>query len=190
MTPHLGAKKTKCPLWVEKNNHQCFDCDGVDSIEHYASCPFQWKVLAHKFRMSMFPCSLPRFIGGYAVELDEKVFHAVHMYAVMSAFNSRKHAGIASGTGAIEALIWNGHSTAQLYHRGLEKRYKSIISRTNAGTLHSPPPRQLFQSHMRTPIGPRSASGPINFTSADDIDSCPRWLGIPTTIDPDSDLDA
>ena len=104
----------------------CFDCDGVDSIEHYASCPFQWKVFADKFRTSMFPCSLPRFIGGYAVELDEKVFHAVHMYAVMSAFNSRKHAGIASGTDAIEALIWNGHRTAQLYHRGLEKRYKSI----------------------------------------------------------------
>ena len=128
------------------------------------------------------------------------VFHAAHMYAVMVAHNSRKHSGIITGPDEMQALVWQGHRVAQLHHKGLEKRYKSIwhnasssnphISRTNAGTLHSPPPRQLFQSHMRTSIRPGSASGNINFTSADHIDSCPRWLGIPTTIDPDSDLDA
>ena len=65
-------------------------------------------------------------------------------------------------------------------------------SRSNVGALRSHPriQRQMYHSSMRTPIGPRPPSGPITFTSADHIDSCPSWLGIPTAIDPDSDLDA
>ena len=69
---------------------------------------------------------LEKILGLYALELDDKVFHAVHMFAVMSAYNSRKHAQIITDEDAVFNLIWEGHRTAQFYHKGLEKRYKGI----------------------------------------------------------------
>jgi hypothetical protein len=66
----------------------------------------------------------------------------------------------------------------------------SHIPRSNVGALRSHPRRQLYQSNIRTHTGPRAPSGPIRFTSAEHIDFCPSWLGIPAAIEPDSDLDA
>ena len=121
----------------------CSDCNGEDSLEHYAVCEYQWVVFVDKFKTSVFPQSLARFLGICAIDLNDRVFHAAHMYAVMVAHNSRKHSGIIIGPDEMQALVWQGHRVAQLHHKGLEKRYKSIwhnatsssphISRTNAG---------------------------------------------------------
>ena len=100
----------------------------MDSLEHYASCPFQWQVFAQRFRKSSLPRSLIRFVGLLADSLDDKVFHSVHMFAVMSAYNSRKHARVITEEETVGALIWEGHRTAQLYHRGLVNRYNGILT--------------------------------------------------------------
>ena len=77
-------------------------------------------------------------MGLYALELDDKVFHAVHMFAVMSAYNSRKHAQIITDEDAVFNLIWEGHRTAQFYHKGLEKRYKGIWHNSNVRPNSTP----------------------------------------------------
>ena len=102
------------------------ECDGVDSLEHYAECVFHWRVFGDKVRKPSYPRCLTRFLGLLTESIDDRIFHAVHMYAVMSAYNSRKHSHMISDENAIEALIWEGHRTAQLYHKGLAKRYQDI----------------------------------------------------------------
>ena len=111
---------------IEKVCRLCLDCDGVDSLEHYAACTFQWSVFASKLQRSVFPNSLARFFGLLAYNTNDRVLHAVHMYAVYSAYNSRKKSGIITGPDAMSAIIWQGHRTAQLHHKGLEKRYKDL----------------------------------------------------------------
>ena len=101
----------------------CFECDGPDRLEHYAACPHQWRTFAKKFRKSVFPMSLPRFLGLYAATVEMKVIHATHMYAVLSAVNSRRAKQIISGPDEAEALVWQGHRTAQVYSKPLQKVY-------------------------------------------------------------------
>ena len=106
----------------------CVDGGSEDSLEHYAQCTFQWTVFAKFFRQPIFPVSMARFLGLQATSLDFKVFHAVHMYAVMRAHSSRKHSGYITGVSEVESLIYSGHRTAQLYHKGLRKRYREYAS--------------------------------------------------------------
>ena len=104
----------------------CSECQGFDSIEHYACCSYQWPVFGKKFRTSVFPMSLPRFLGVLAEEVDDMVFHACHMYAVQSAVRSRWKDQIITGPDAVEALIWQGHRTALALHSGLRRRYRNL----------------------------------------------------------------
>ena len=126
----LGNWKKRCqPNWATSARFQetgkpcllCSECDGLDSSEHYAKCLFQWRAFASQFPASVYQNSLPRFLGLLAESENDKVFHACHIYAVMSAFDSRKHAGIITDFDSVSKLIWQGHRTAQCNHKGLEK---------------------------------------------------------------------
>ena len=104
----------------------CNDCDGFDSIEHYACCIFAWKVYGSKFRKPIFPRSLVRFLGLSTDEIDDKVLYACHMYAVKFAVDFRRRAGTTSGPHQVGSLVWQGFKTASLHHKGLAKRFTEM----------------------------------------------------------------
>ena len=104
----------------------CTDCEGFDAIEHYACCTFQWRAFAAIFRKPVFPCSLARFLGLNAVHIEDKIFHACHMYAVYSAVNLRRREAHVSGHDQVKQLLMNGHRTACLWHKGLVNLYRGV----------------------------------------------------------------
>ena len=104
----------------------CFDCEGSDSLEHYSCCPYQWIVFSRKFRKSVYPQSIARFLGLNVSSDNDMIYHACHMYAVYSAYNSRKHSGTITGPESVEKLIWQGHRTAALFSDRVRKLYNSI----------------------------------------------------------------
>jgi hypothetical protein len=103
-------------------------CDGEDSLEHYAVCSFHWKVFSKRLRRSCHPYSICRFFGLEADTSDDMVFHVCHIYAVRRGVDIRHRVtgGAAGSDDQVEALVWNGHRTAALYHPGLAKRYSKI----------------------------------------------------------------
>ena len=104
------------------------DCDGTDSLEHYACCPLQWSVLANRFRKSITLLNLRRFLGLDVVEIDDKVFLACHMYAVKRMVEMRRHLPHDAIDNQFDALLWQRHRTASLYHAGLRRRHSNIYS--------------------------------------------------------------
>ena len=104
----------------------CIDCNGHDSLEHYATCIVQWRVFASKFKKSVFPCSIFRFLGLFASNTHDMVLHACHMYAVRNAVHVGHAHQCISDEDSVSKLIWQGHRTASLQHSGLRKRYNSI----------------------------------------------------------------
>ena len=102
----------------------CYDCNGDDRLEHYATCRFQWLVFGRLFKKSIFPMSLARFLGLYAEDVDLRCFHAVHMCAVYTAVNERRHSERITGEDEIHNLIGHGHKVAQTYGGNLKNRYR------------------------------------------------------------------
>ena len=115
---------------IENRCYICADCDGNDSLEHYACCPFSWASYAKRFRKPIVPLSLRRFLGRDANELDEKVFLACHMYAIRKTVDLRRHSAQDRCDNDFESVIWQGHRTASLYHKGLRARYSGIFKNT------------------------------------------------------------
>ena len=104
----------------------CSDCDGHDRIEHYAVCDFHWGVFVRRFKRPVVRNCMENFFGLVSDNLEDVILRVVHVYAVMMAYNNRKHAQRITGPEEIDSLIWNGHSVAQLYHAGLRKRYSEL----------------------------------------------------------------
>ena len=73
---------------------------------------------------------------------------------------------------------------------GAASRTTSHHSHSSVGALRSLPRNHAYRRNMHIPTGPLTPSRPVTFSRADHIDYCPSWLGIPTVIDPDSDLEA
>ena len=121
-TNHRFQGTGKCVL--------CDRCDGEDSLEHYAICSYQWRVFSNKLRRSCHPYTISRFFGLEADTIDDMVFYVCHIYAVRRGIDIRHR--VAGGTAAsddqVDALVWNGHRTAALYHRGLNRRYQRILA--------------------------------------------------------------
>ena len=107
----------------DKNCLLCSECQGNDSLEHYACCLFAWKTFSRKFRTSVFPCGMSRFLGLTTEDIDTKVLHACHMFAVKRAVDMRRREGTVSGPEQVNALIWQGYKTASMYHKGLAKKF-------------------------------------------------------------------
>jgi len=107
---------------LEKGCLLCSECRGIDSLDHYACCLFAWKTFSSKFRINVSPCSMSRFLGLNAEDIDTKVLHACHMFAVKRAVDMRRREGTASTPAQVNALIWQGYKTASMYHKGLAKK--------------------------------------------------------------------
>ena len=110
----------------------CWECEGHDRLEHYAACTYHWEVYGERFKRPLInrvPNTLVEFLGLKSFDLDEIITRMVHVYAVYSAYNSRKHAGKISGPDDMDDLIWSGHRTAQLVHSGLCNRYRNLYKR-------------------------------------------------------------
>ena len=62
---------TWCNAWCTSQRFQnkdgacwlCQDCQGPDSMEHYAECPYQWIVAMKKLNMQKQPSTLLQFLG-------------------------------------------------------------------------------------------------------------------------------
>eukprot|EP00973_Karenia_brevis_P014737 2012532-Karenia_brevis.AAC.1 len=124
---------TWCNAWCTKRRFQssgpcvlCQSCDGEDSLEHYAECPFQWQTLATKLRKPLHPQSLVRFLALAADDIEEATIQACHIYAVKRAVDIRRVGQEHTDTNDLQQLIWHGHRTAALYHSGLAKMYRKI----------------------------------------------------------------
>ena len=65
----------------------CFECNGKDSLEHYGTCVHQWRAFSRKFRKSIFPLDLNRFLGLHAESVDDEIRCTCNMYAVRNATN-------------------------------------------------------------------------------------------------------
>jgi len=65
---------------------------------------------------------MSRFLGLNAEDIDSKVLHACHMFAVKRAVDMRRREGTASTPAQVNALIWQGYKTASMYHKGLAKK--------------------------------------------------------------------
>ena len=102
----------------------CRDCSGCDSIEHYCTCQFAWRMFSECFRESVFPMTMSRTFGLNSRSIDMKIFHAVNLYAIYSATNfTRYECSNACSESDVKQLLWDGHRKAMLYHNGLRKRY-------------------------------------------------------------------
>ena len=100
-------------------------CGGYDGLEHYAVCPAHLQVQREKLRIIDDSPSLMNFFGLQANGLDCMVFRACHVYALKRAIDIQRannQAGSDDGK-SVASLIWDGHRTAALYHKGLAKRY-------------------------------------------------------------------
>lgn len=126
---------TWCNAWCTNKRFQgtgrcrlSTQCEGEDSLDHYAVCSCQWQAFSSKLKRSYRPDSIIHFFGLEAESTEDMVFHACHTYAVKRGVDIR-HRGINSPRDVdndVAGLIWNGHRTAALYHQGLAKRYLHI----------------------------------------------------------------
>ena len=124
----------------ENRCYLCVECVGEDSLEHYASCSFQWNVFASKFGRSVFPMTLPRFLGLYARDSEDAVKYACHMYAVRSAFNyQRFKIGTGASLSLVSVRIEAGYRTACLHCSGLSGRLAQIDPPPPCSGPYSPP---------------------------------------------------
>ena len=104
----------------------CIDCDGGDSLEHYACCPYQWLAFSRKLNRPEFPQSIARFFGLLSLDEKDSIFHSVHMFSVLSVLNQRRASDSICIPEDVTAMIWQGHRTASLHHSSLRKRYREI----------------------------------------------------------------
>ena len=75
------------------------------------------------FTLALFSDSL-----GFLVESKkDKIYHAVHMYAVLHAYNGRRAKQCISGPEAVDALIWQGLKIASLQLPSLRETYNEIL---------------------------------------------------------------
>ena len=98
------------------------ECDGEDSVEHYAVCKYQWNVFAAKLHRPNRPKSVCRSFALEEESADDMVFQVCLMYAVKRAVGTLRRER-STATHVYFKLIWQGHRTAALYHEGLAKRY-------------------------------------------------------------------
>ena len=74
----------------------CRDCTGDDSLDHYASCIFAWKIFSSLFREPLWPCTIDRFLGSRGDPLNLKIKHACFMYAMRYTTNHFRRSGSSS----------------------------------------------------------------------------------------------
>ena len=196
----------------------CRDCK--DMLGHYVECNILWSILHESFGGVFPPSKVSRLNYQHpsqqniiVISAAFEIYHALKIglrHIVDDSQATQRFAeiiriasklAVESRTSHANVLPehfneYSGTSFAQVSNTTKRfigpflRRSTAHIPRSNVGALHSLPRRQLYHSNMRTPIGPRTPTGPITFTRADHIDFCPSWLGIPTATDPDSDLDA
>ena len=127
---------TWCNGWCTEKRMQkspvrcylCLECDGEDSLEHYAVCTHHWFIFEQKLMRKRPHAPIASFFGFCAQTLEEYVFHACHVFAVKRATNIRRHqTGRMSGD-CLQELVWNGHRAAALHHQGLAWRYNRKFS--------------------------------------------------------------
>ena len=58
------------------------------------------------------------------VSFHELVLRACHVYATKRATDLLRNEDRVGSPASIERILWEGHRTVQLYHRGLSARYK------------------------------------------------------------------
>ena len=110
----------------------CFECDGNDSIEHYAECRYMWGAFVRKSRVCCYPQNLITFLGLCADDTHEIVLHSCLVYAVREAVHQRRRSQAISGFECIGDLIWQGFRIASIHHNGLRRRIHSIWSTSQA----------------------------------------------------------
>ena len=107
---------------VDKIWFICSECEGPDRLEHYAPCIWQWRMFALRFGKSVFPATMPRFLGLYANNTAERIVHCVHMYAVKFAVDHSRASGcIQCSHDKVASLIDEGYKTACTVEPKLKK---------------------------------------------------------------------
>ena len=104
----------------------CDLCTGVDSIEHYAVCPYMWVAASHKLRLSSAHGSLSRFFAVQPARSDDVIILAANIYAVLSVTNQHRASGTRCSSSDLPNKLWNAHRTLSLCHSGLRKRYMEL----------------------------------------------------------------
>ena len=129
---------TWCNAWCTNRRFQqkgrcqlCLECHGEDSLEHYACCNFHWDVFARKTKQPNISRSVQSFFVLSAQNEDEMVLQACHVYAVKRAVDHRRYDTGIRSLEWVQNLIWNGHCTAAMFHRGLARRYAAIHAVAN-----------------------------------------------------------
>eukprot|EP00973_Karenia_brevis_P089865 12399818-Karenia_brevis.AAC.1 len=122
-----------CNAWCTSRRFQgsgrcqlCIECQGEDSLEHYAVCKYHWNAFACKLKQASLPRSLRRFLCLDATNVDEMIFMACHVFAVKRAVDIRRRETGIMHAEFVERLIWNCHRTAAMYHPSLAKRYQNL----------------------------------------------------------------
>ena len=113
----------------QKKPRSCLLCDlctGVDSIEHYAVCPYMWAAAQYKLRISSAHVSLSRFFAVEPARSDDVVILAANTYAVLSVTNQQRAVDTRCSNRDLPSKIWDAHRTLSVTHSGLRKRYINV----------------------------------------------------------------
>jgi len=113
-----------------QSNHRvcyiCFECNGDDSIEHYATCSFMWNAFSQNYRACAWPQTLIRFLGLDTTRTEIFPFLACNMYSVMRATDIRRISQSISGPEDVKKLLFEHTRSAALQHKTLKKRIHNI----------------------------------------------------------------
>ena len=104
----------------------CDLCTGVDSIGHYAVCPYMWEATRYKLRLSSSHVSLSRCFAAEPASSDDIVVLTANIDAVLSITNQQLAVDTRCSNRDLASRIWDAHQTLSLTHSGLRKRYINI----------------------------------------------------------------
>ena len=112
----------------------CFlssECDGADSLEHYAVCSFQWQAFSQHLRIRSSPNSLKRFLALDADFTSEVDLQISQVYAVKRAVDCRRRGGLRFPGHFLGKLLREGHQVIASNSRKMALRYRRVRAQTS-----------------------------------------------------------
>ena len=79
-----------------------------------------------KFQRKTLVRASATFFALDAEDLGTLIFRACHVYATKRAIDIQRATGKVIDAYAAERLLWEGHRTAQMFHKGLATRYRKV----------------------------------------------------------------
>ena len=122
---------TWCNAWCTPKRFQgnagkcklCCECDGCDTLEHYAECPFQWQFADRRLNLLRGSHSLLRFMALDPQHFSEVELQVCHIYAVKRAVDISRRRVIHGGTDVLRRLLWDQHKVVALHSYSMRRVY-------------------------------------------------------------------